>query len=121
MSLSKGQRDELVEFRKKRQCDDDSGKPRKKASLDKSNKDAINISYVIQSEFVKRANKDKVDTTKLYTDMKKLLTFIDKDVSEKSTTSSSVADAATSQGTFQALKSASRTIVGKANNDMRRK
>ena len=59
MILSKEQRDELDEFRKKYQGDDDSGKSRKKAMFDKFNKDSINISSLIQSEFEKRANNEK--------------------------------------------------------------
>ena len=53
--------------------------------------------------------------------MDKLLTFIEKDRADKSSTVSSVTEATTSQGTSQDLKPALRNIVGKANNDMRQK
>ena len=43
MSLSKDQRDELAESRKRRQCNNESGKFRKKAKLDESNQDDINV------------------------------------------------------------------------------
>ena len=53
MSLSQEQRNELIEFRKKRQGNNYSVKSRKKARFNESNKDYINISSLIKSEFDK--------------------------------------------------------------------
>ena len=96
MRLSKEQRDKLAEFQKRRQGNNDSRKFGKKDALNDSSKDAINVSSLIQSDFDKRANKEKVEATKFSTCMDKLLILIEKDRAYKSSIVLAFANAATS-------------------------
>ena len=81
ISLSKEKRDELIEFQKRSQCNNDNVKSRNKVRFKGSNKDNVNVSSLIQSEIDNRANKEKVDTTKL--NMETMLDLIDKEKSNK--------------------------------------